>query len=87
MTILINNLQFFDNFFNVDFFISSFIIFTSFYTMPQFSPLWFINLISWTFAIISFVVWYSQSITFPSIIRLNLSRIILTNASTSTVAK
>ena len=50
--------------------------------MPQFSPLWFINLISWTFAIISFVVWYVQAITFPSIIRLILSRIILTNTST-----
>jgi len=55
--------------------------------MPQFSPLWFINLISWTFAIISFVVWYSQAITFPSIIRLNLSRIILTNASTAQISK
>lgn len=49
--------------------------------MPQFSPLWFINLISWTFAIISFVVWYVQAITFPAIIRLLLSRIILTKAS------
>jgi len=42
--------------------------------MPQFSPLWFINLISWTFAILSFVIWYVQAITFPSILRLNLSR-------------
>ncbi len=50
--------------------------------MPQFSPLWFINLISWTFAIISFVVWYVQAISFPNILRLNLSRIILTNGST-----
>jgi hypothetical protein len=49
--------------------------------MPQFSPLWFINLISWTFAIIAFVVWYVQAITFPSIIRLLLSRVILTNAT------
>ena len=45
--------------------------------MPQFSPLWFINLISWSFAILSFVVWYSTAITFPSIIRLKLSRIML----------
>lgn len=50
--------------------------------MPQFSPLWFINLISWTFAIISFVVWYVQAITFPSIIRLILSRMTLKNCST-----
>jgi len=53
--------------------------------MPQFSPLWFINLISWTFALISFVVWYVQAITFPSIIRLNLSRIILINGSTAKI--
>lgn len=45
--------------------------------MPQFSPLWFINLISWTFAIISFVIWYVQAITFPNILRLNLSRKIM----------
>jgi hypothetical protein len=45
--------------------------------MPQFSPLWFINLLSWSFAIFSFVIWYSQTITFPSIIRLKLSRIIM----------
>jgi hypothetical protein len=51
--------------------------------MPQFSPLWFINLMSWTFGIISFIVWYVQSITFPSIVRLNLSRLILINCSTS----
>lgn len=42
--------------------------------MPQFSPLWFINLISWTFAIISFLTWYVQSITLPNILRKNLSR-------------
>lgn len=50
--------------------------------MPQFSPLWFINLISWTFAIISFIIWYIQAINFPNIIRLNLSRIILINTHT-----
>lgn len=44
------------------------------YIMPQFSPLWFINLISWTFAIISFLTWYVQSITLPNILRKNLSR-------------
>ena len=49
--------------------------------MPQFSPLWFINLISWTFAIISFVIWYVQAISFPTILRLNLSRIILSHCS------
>lgn len=47
--------------------------------MPQFSPLWFINIISFTFAILSFVIWYVQSITFPSILSLNLSRMILTD--------
>jgi hypothetical protein len=45
--------------------------------MPQFSPLWFINLISWTFAIISFVTWYVQSIILPNILRLKLSRKIM----------
>nr|NP_150353.1 ATP synthase F0 subunit 8 [Rhizophydium sp. 136]AAK84283.1 ATP synthase F0 subunit 8 [Rhizophydium sp. 136] len=45
--------------------------------MPQFSPLWFINIISWTFAIISFLVWYNQAIILPSIVRLNLSRTIM----------
>ncbi len=45
--------------------------------MPQFSPLWFINLISWTFAILSFVIWYIQAITLPNILRLNLSRKIM----------
>lgn len=45
--------------------------------MPQFSPLWYINLMSWTFAIISFLVWYVQAITFPIILRQNLARIIL----------
>lgn len=45
--------------------------------MPQFSPLWFINLISWAFAIISFLVWYNQSIVLPAIVRLNLSRMIM----------
>lgn len=50
--------------------------------MPQFSPLHYINLMSWSFAIISFIVWYVQSISFPSIVRLNLSRVILTNCTT-----
>lgn len=45
--------------------------------MPQFSPLWFLNLLSWTFAIIAFVTWYVQAITFPSIIRLKLSRLFM----------
>ena len=42
--------------------------------MPQLSPLWYINLMSWSFAIISFIVWYVQSISFPSLVRLNISR-------------
>ncbi len=45
--------------------------------MPQFSPLWFINLMSWTFAIISFVTWFVQSIILPKILRKNLSRKIM----------
>lgn len=45
--------------------------------MPQFSPLWFINTISWVFAIISFLVYFSQSISFPNMLRLQLSRLTL----------
>jgi hypothetical protein len=37
------------------FFHFSFFIITN-KIMPQFSPLWLINLISWTFAIISFII-------------------------------
>lgn len=32
---------------------------------------------SWAFAIIAFVTWYMTAITFPAIIRLKLSRMIL----------
>jgi hypothetical protein len=45
--------------------------------MPQLSPFWFINLISWSFSIIAFLVWYNQAIILPNILRLNLSRTIL----------
>ena len=45
--------------------------------MPQLSPLWFINTLSWSFAIISFLVWYNQAIILPSILRLNLSRTLM----------
>jgi hypothetical protein len=45
--------------------------------MPQFSPLWFINLISWTFVIISFITWYVQSIILPNILRIKFSRKIM----------
>jgi hypothetical protein len=43
--------------------------------MPQFKPYWWINLISWTFAILSIITWYNQSITFPKVLRIQLSRI------------
>lgn len=46
--------------------------------MPQFSPLWYVNLIAWTLTIISFVVWYSQTISFPAILNLIFSRALLT---------
>jgi hypothetical protein len=46
------------------------------FNMPQFSPYWFINIISWSFSIIAFLVWYNQAIILPAIIRLNLSRTI-----------
>jgi hypothetical protein len=42
--------------------------------MPQFSPLWFINVMSWTFAIISIVTWFVQSISLPNVLRKILSR-------------
>ena len=42
--------------------------------MPQLSPLWYLNLISWTYAILTFIIWYLQVITFPNLIRLNLAR-------------
>lgn len=45
--------------------------------MPQFSPLWFINTISWAFALLSFLIFYHQAISFPAMVRLQLSRITL----------
>lgn len=45
--------------------------------MPQFSPIWFINTISWGFAILSFLVYFHQAISFPAMLHLQLSRILL----------
>jgi hypothetical protein len=45
--------------------------------MPQFSPLWFLNTISWTFAILSLLIYLHQSLTFPAFITLQLSRFLL----------
>ena len=45
--------------------------------MPQFRPYWWINLISWTFVIIAFFTWYNQSINFPKILRIKLSRMMI----------
>ena len=45
--------------------------------MPQFSPVWFINTISWGFALLSFLVYFHQAITFPAILQIQLSRILL----------
>ena len=45
--------------------------------MPQFSPLWFINLLSWAFAILSFMLWFTHSILFPNMLRLLLARKVL----------
>jgi hypothetical protein len=42
--------------------------------MPQFNPLWWINLVSWTFAILAFTTWYHQTISFPYTIRVQLTR-------------
>nr|YP_009640149.1 ATP synthase F0 subunit 8 [Synchytrium endobioticum]QCQ68448.1 ATP synthase F0 subunit 8 [Synchytrium endobioticum]QCQ68467.1 ATP synthase F0 subunit 8 [Synchytrium endobioticum]QCQ68486.1 ATP synthase F0 subunit 8 [Synchytrium endobioticum]QCQ68505.1 ATP synthase F0 subunit 8 [Synchytrium endobioticum]QCQ68524.1 ATP synthase F0 subunit 8 [Synchytrium endobioticum] len=43
--------------------------------MPQFKPYWWISLISWAFAILSFATWYHTSISFPTILRIQLARI------------
>ncbi|KAI9087685.1 hypothetical protein DFS34DRAFT_585833 [Phlyctochytrium arcticum] len=45
--------------------------------MPQFNPFWWVNLISWAFAIISFLTWYHQAISFPSTLRIQLSRAVM----------
>jgi hypothetical protein len=46
--------------------------------MPQFSPLWFINIISWSFNLISLLIYINQAIIFPKLIKLQLSRKLLT---------
>jgi hypothetical protein len=43
--------------------------------MPQFKPYWWITLISWAFAILSFTTWYHTTISFPLILRIQLARI------------
>ena len=43
--------------------------------MPQFSPLWFINTISWFFVLISFITVITSLFLFPLLIRLQLSRL------------
>ena len=45
--------------------------------MPQFNPFWWINLISWTFTILSFVTWYHQAISFPNTLRIQLARAVM----------
>ena len=47
--------------------------------MPQFSPFWYINTISWAFACITLVVIINQSLAFPKILRLQYSRLVLLN--------
>lgn len=42
--------------------------------MPQFSPIWWTNLLSWMFAILSFTVWFHQTISFPATLRIQISR-------------
>ena len=43
--------------------------------MPQFSPTWFINLISWSLLILISLIWINQSVIFPRILKTKLSRI------------
>jgi hypothetical protein len=42
--------------------------------MPQFSPVYWINQLSWLFAIVAFVIWFHQTISFPSILRIQVAR-------------
>ena len=42
--------------------------------MPQFSPLWFINTISWFFVLITFLIVIVSTLLFPLLLRLQLSR-------------
>jgi hypothetical protein len=43
--------------------------------MPQFLPLWWLNLISWLFAILSLQVWFLQATALPHALHLQLARL------------
>jgi len=45
--------------------------------MPQFMPFYWVNLISWSFAILSFFTWFHQAISFPNLLRIKLSRALM----------
>jgi hypothetical protein len=45
--------------------------------MPQFRPFWWINLISWVLLIFTFLIWFNQSIHFPNILKILLSRYLI----------
>ncbi len=45
--------------------------------MPQFSPLWFIHTLSWAFALLSFLLYLHQALSFPALLHLQLSRSLL----------
>jgi hypothetical protein len=45
--------------------------------MPQFRPYWWINLISWLTAILSFLTWYHQAIALPNLLRIKLARALM----------
>jgi hypothetical protein len=42
--------------------------------MPQISPVFWINLLSWMFAIFSLVIWFHQAISLPAILRIQAVR-------------
>jgi hypothetical protein len=46
-------------------------------TMPQFKPMWWVNLISWSMAILSLMTWVHQAISFPNLLRIKLSRALM----------
>ena len=45
-----------------------------FAAMPQLNPFWWVNLMSWTFAILAFTTWYHHRVSFPSTLRIQLTR-------------
>jgi hypothetical protein len=45
--------------------------------MPHLNPFWYTTLTSWTFAILTFLIWFHQTIAFPNILSLQLTRMIL----------